>query len=87
MSDTAAPAPEVKDVKKVKLSSSDNEDFIIERDVALKSVLIKNMLEGEARLVRDMRGPVAPTDPAISRQTSMATRRMPSHCRMSMPLF
>lgn len=66
MSDTAAPAQEVKDVKKVKLSSSDNEDFIIERDVALKSVLIKNMLEGEAPLVRDMRGPVAPIDPAIS---------------------
>ena len=48
MSDIAAPASETKDVKRVKLSSSDNEDFIVEREVALKSVLIKNMLEGEA---------------------------------------
>lgn len=59
MSDVAAPATEVKDVKKVRLTSSDNEDFIIERDVALKSVLIKNMLEGEACHSHHMRGTVA----------------------------
>lgn len=31
----------------VKLISSDNEDFTVDKEVAEKSVLIKNMLEGE----------------------------------------
>lgn len=30
----------------VKLISSDNEDFTVDKEVAEKSVLIKNMLEG-----------------------------------------
>lgn len=35
---------------KIKLTTSDNEEFDVERDVAERSVLIKNMLEGEARV-------------------------------------
>jgi hypothetical protein len=31
----------------VKLSSSDNQEFSIPKEVAVQSVLIKNMLEGE----------------------------------------
>lgn len=31
----------------VKLISSDNEDFTVDKEVAEKSVLIKNMLEGK----------------------------------------
>lgn len=31
---------------KIKLTTSDNEEFEVERDVAERSVLIKNMLEG-----------------------------------------
>jgi len=30
----------------VKLTSSDNEEFVVGRDVATRSVLVKNMLEG-----------------------------------------
>lgn len=33
---------------KVKLSTSDQEEFDVERDVANRSVLIKNMLEGKS---------------------------------------
>lgn len=32
----------------VKLVSSDNEEFEVEKDVATRSVLVKNMLEGNA---------------------------------------
>lgn len=37
---------------KVKLSTSEGEEFEVESDVAVRSVLIKNMLEGEAGLPR-----------------------------------
>ena len=33
----------------VLLVTSDNEQFVVEKDVAERSVLIKNMLEGEYR--------------------------------------
>lgn len=35
----------------VKLTTSDNEEFNVDRDVAERSVLIKNMLEGTFLLV------------------------------------
>lgn len=50
---TASPLPPLAlpftmSANKVKLSTSDQEEFDVERDVANRSVLIKNMLEGKS---------------------------------------
>jgi S-phase kinase-associated protein 1 len=38
----------------IKLTTSDNEEFSVDRDVAERSVLIKNMLEGPCMLIRPL---------------------------------
>lgn len=48
----------------VKLVSSDNEEFEVEKDVATRSVLVKNMLEGD---------PHTPLRPASRRSLAVYT--------------
>jgi len=67
----------------VLLVTSDNEQFVVEKDVAERSVLIKNMLEGKSR--RPIRPLVRHPNTRLLKMSERVTSRY--HCPMSHRAF